>query len=299
MAETVRLIAAPHTPFDSRGDLRLEIVEKQVEHLLRHRVHGAFIGGSTGECQSLTLTERRQLTQRWVDVARGTSLKIIVHVGSNCLVDARELATQAEQCGVEAISAHAPAYFRPSGVDALVDCCAEVASAAPNTPFYFYDIPPLTHVHLSMPEFLARAGDRIPNLAGLKYSNPDLVAFQQCRHTADGRYRLFWGIDEMLLAALALGANGAVGSTYNFGAPIYHQLIAAFEQGNLAVAREQQFRSVRLVSTLAKRGFMGSAKAMMAMLGVDVGPPRLPHARLTTEQVGELRRELESASFLD
>jgi N-acetylneuraminate lyase len=78
------LVAATHTPFDADGHLNLSTVEKQAEHLLRHGVRTAFIGGSTGESHSLTVEERLLLAQRWADVARGSDLRFIVHEGANC-----------------------------------------------------------------------------------------------------------------------------------------------------------------------------------------------------------------------
>lgn len=172
------LVAATHTPFKPDGSLHLAIVEQQAAHLLKNGVTLAFIGGSTGECHSLTLDERRALTQRWSDVARGTALRLVVHVGSNCLADARVLASQAQQLGAVAISALAPSYFKPRSLDTLIAGCADIATAAPETPFYFYDIPALTGVHFSMPDFLVQAAGRIPTLAGIKFTNTDLMAYQ-------------------------------------------------------------------------------------------------------------------------
>ncbi|MGH9371803.1 MAG: dihydrodipicolinate synthase family protein [Vicinamibacterales bacterium] len=290
------LVAATHTPFAADGSLNLPIVEQQLRHLLATGVATAFIGGSTGESQSLTLDERLGLATRWFEVARGTDLRIIVHVGSNCLADARTLAQQAQQLGASAISAFAPSYFKPASVEALVACCAHIAEVAPEIPFYFYDIPTMTGVHLSMPDFLDQAGDRIRNLRGIKFTNPDFMAYQRCREVEGGRFDMLWGVDEMLLPALACGAEGAVGSTYNFAAPLYHRLIAAFRRGDLAAARLEQARSIELVRTLSRRGYMASAKAMMTVLGVDVGPPRLPNTSLTGGQFAELRQELEALS---
>src|SRR5262249_60640623 len=113
-----------------------------------------------------------------------------------------------------------------------------------------------------------------------------------------GRVDILWGVDEMLLPALVCGAQGAVGSTYNFAAPLYHRLLAAFQRGDLDTARREQLRSVQLVRTLAKRGYLASAKAMMTLLGVDVGPPRLPNPSLTGGQIEELRQELEALGFV-
>src|SRR5690348_8924720 len=114
------LVAATHTPFHADGSLDLAIVEKQATHLAANGVNYAFIGGTTGESSSLTLEERRALTDHWMKVTRGAQLKVIVHVGANCLADARSLAAQAQQLGAVAISALAPSYFKPGNVNTLV-----------------------------------------------------------------------------------------------------------------------------------------------------------------------------------
>jgi N-acetylneuraminate lyase len=293
------LVAATYTPFKADGSLNLAAVEAQAAQLLENQVPVAFIAGTTGESHSLRVEERRQLAERWMRVARGTDLRIVVHVGTNCLPDARELAAHAERLGALAIAALAPSYFKPRDLESLVAWTAAVAGAAPHTPFYFYDIPVLTGVSLSMPEFLARAAEAVPTLVGLKFSNPDLMAYQLCLRAAGGRFDVPWGTDECLLAALAVGGRGGVGSTYNFAAPIYHRLLAAFARGDLDTARAEQFRSVQIVRTLAARGYMASAKALLNLLGVNVGPARLPHANLSPEQVAALRCELEQLGFFD
>lgn len=288
------LVAATHTPFHADGTLALAVVAQQAAHLLSTGVCGAFVGGTTGECHSLTLDERTRLTARWLEVTRGTPLDVVVHVGSNCLADARALAAQAEALGARAIAAMAPSYFKPASIDALIACCADVAGAAPGLPFYFYDIPSMTGVHFPMPDFLDRAEARIPTLRGLKFTNTDLMAYQQCLNQQDGRFDVLWGIDEMLLGALAAGARGAVGSTYNVAAPLYLRLIAAFRRSDLDAARREQLRSIQLVQALSKYGYMAAARATMTMLGVDVGPPRLPHLPLSDEETRNLRRDLEA-----
>lgn len=293
------LVAATHTPFHANGSLNLAMVENQAAHLLSTGVTRAFIGGTTGESHSLSLEERRALTIRWMEVTRGSDLNVIVHVGANCLSDVCSLATQAQELGAEAISALTPSYFKPRDVKSLVDCCVEIAAAAPGLPFFFYDIPGFTGVSLSMPEFLTQAQDRISNLAGIKFTNSDGMMFQQCLHHSEGAFSILWGTDECLLAGLALGATGAVGSSYNFGAPIYHRIIRAFEAGDLGTARKEQMHSVRMIARIASIGYMGAAKAVMKMLGVDVGPARLPHSNPDPDQIKALRADLEMMGFFD
>lgn len=291
------LVAATHTPFHTDGSLNLTAIEAQCAHLLKNNVTFAFIGGTTGESASLSLDERLVLTDRWMAVAKGTAMRVVVHVGANCLADSRALAAQAQRLGAVAISALTPSYFKPRSVDVLVDCCAEIAAAAPETPFYYYDIPALTGVSLPIVEFLEKAPARIPTLVGLKFTNPDLMSYLQCLRAGD--WDIPFGVDEHMLGALAMGAQGAVGSGFNFAAPIYNRMLTAFSKGDLVSAREEQFRGVQLIRLFAGLGYMGAAKAAMEMLGVNVGPARLPNNSLDAAQKKSLLGELDKLGFFD
>ncbi len=291
------LTAATHTPLHADGSLNPAAVEHQAAHLVKNGVSAAFIGGTTGESASLTLEERLALAERWMSVVKGSSLRVVVHVGSNCLADSRTLAAQAQKLGAAAIAAVAPSYFKPRTLDLLLACCADIASAAPETPFYYYDIPAMTGVSFSMTDFLAQAPERLPTLAGLKFTNPDLMAYLQCLRGSE--YDIPWGLDEWLLGALATGARGAVGSSYNFAAPLYLRLMAAVARGDMEAARIEQHRSTQLIALLSRYGYMGAAKATMAMLGVDVGPARLPNGSLDVTRQTMLRTELETLGFFE
>ena len=93
----------------------------------------------------------------------------------------------------------------------LVECCAEIAAAAPRLPFYYYHIPIMTGVAVPMTTFLTEAARRIPNLAGLKYTANTLHEYQECVALDGGRFDVLFGFDELLLPSLAVGAAGAVG----------------------------------------------------------------------------------------
>jgi len=185
----------------------------------------------------LTFGERRALTAHWMEVARGSELKVIVHVGSNSLDDARALAAQARSLEPAPSVRHTPCYFKPASVAVLVECIAGIASAAAELPFYYYEIPSLTGVTLVAIGISGKSSDRIPNLAGIKFSSNNMMEYQLCRSIREGAFDIPFGIDEMLMAALALGATGAVRQHYNFAAPLYLRLIAAFRRGDLAAAR--------------------------------------------------------------
>lgn len=293
----VGLVAAPHTPFNSSGELNLSAVEKQAARLIATQVRGAFIAGTTGEASSLTFAERLKLTERWSEVCKGTDLKLIVHVGHNSVAEGAELARHAEKSGADAIAAFAPSYFKPQNVSQLVSCMAQIAAGAPSLPFYFYDIPPLTGVELSMVQFIEQAASKIPNFVGLKHTNMNLMQLQLCLDLNGGKFDILFGYDENLLAGFVLGAKGAVGSTYNFAAPLYYRIIDAFNAGDISKARAFQLQSSKMISVLAKFGFAGSCKYVMNLVGVDCGPTRLPLPFPNQDAQAAIRDELAKIDF--
>lgn len=270
------LVAASFTPFHADGRLNLANIDQQAEHFAASGIAAVFACGTTGECHSLSVEERKQITARWAKVAAGR-FKVLVHVGHNSLPDAQSLAEHAQESGATAIAAMSPFFFKPANVQELVEYCAAVAAAAPGLPFYYYDIPSMTNVKLNTARFLELGAERIPTLAGAKFTSTDLMLYQECLAASDGKFDVLFGHDEMLLPALGCGARGAIGSTYNYAAPIYHRVIAAFEAGNFPTARRAQLEGVRLIRTLVDTtGGIRGGKAIMAMLGIDCGPVRLP-----------------------
>ncbi len=292
-------VAATHTPFHDDGSLAPEVVPTQAAFLAANGIRTVFVTGSTGECHALTSAERLTLYDAWAEAGPAHGLTVIAHVGGNALEDVRTWARHAQAIGLSAIGALAPSYDRPRTLADLIDWCAAVAAAAPDLPFYYYSFPAMTGVSFPMERFLVDAVSRIPNLAGVKFTNPDLVSYRRTLDVAGDHFDLPWGVDEALLAGLALGARGAVGSTYNFAPQLSVLLRAAFERGDLEEARRRQSQSIALIDALAAIGYMGAAKALMARLGVPVGPARLPHANPTAVQVDALMAQLAAIGFAE
>lgn len=293
------LVAATHTPLNTDGSLRLELVDKQALVLQKQGVLGVFIAGSTGEGVSLTSHERMALAESWSRSAQPHGLKLVVHVGHTSSAEAAQLAAHAARHGADAVSAMAPFYFKPASARPLVDWIKPVAAACPETPFYFYDIPVMTGVRVNLLEFVDLACREIPNFHGIKYTSDDLVQLQDLLHFDNGRLDILYGTDEALLAALALGIRGGVGSSYNFAAGLYLRIIDAFEKGQFELARKLQLQSVHLISAVARHGYLPSAKRLMGLFGCDCGPVRPPLVNLGDESLKRMLEEVRSLQVLD
>lgn len=292
------LIAATFSTFHEDGSVNLEQIPAIVDKLVDDGLKGVFICGTNGEGPNLTVEERMAVAEAYIASAKGRLL-VFVHVGHTSIAECRKLAVHAEKIGVDAISAVAAFYFKPAGVANLVDSMAQIASAAPNTPFYYYHIPVLTGVGMDMVEFLRLGEEKIPNLAGIKYTAATIHEYQACLNVKGGKFDVLYGYDELLLPALAVGARGAVGSTYNFAAPLYLRVIELFEGGNLHDAQQLQLLLVSMIREMVKFSPIPAQKAIMEMIGIDLGPCRLPLTSLSEEDKKQLRNRLETIGFFD
>jgi N-acetylneuraminate lyase len=293
------LVAATFTPMRPDGSLNLSMTKPIVDHLVHSGASGLYVCGSTGEGPLLTTEERKETAAAYVEAATGR-LATVVQVGHSSVVEARQLAAHAQQIGAQAVSAVAPYYFKPGSVAVLVDCLAEIAGGAPNLPFYYYHIPLLTGVSLDMVELLQLAPAKIPTFAGIKYTAATTDEFQTLVAFEDGRFDILFGRDEMLLSGLAAGAQGAVGSTYNFAAPLYRRLITAFQNSDIGEAQRCQARAVAMIRVIVNRyRFHAGLKAAMGLIGVDCGPNRLPNVPLTPQEAANLRSELDALGFFE
>ncbi len=296
------LVPAVFTPMDQEGEINLKKVKPIVEHLLDDGVNAIYVCGSTGEGPSLSTDERKAVTEAYIEAVNGR-IPVIVQVGHNSIRQAFLLAKHAQKSGANAISSIPPTYFKVQSLKVLFDCLEEIVVGAPDLPFYYYHIPRLTSLNINAVEFLSQSTERLPSMVGIKYSDFKIFEFQACLDVEDGRFNMLFGSDEMLLSGLVAGAHGAVGSTFNFAAPLYKRILETFQAGEIAEARRLQSLSVDMVGLLETVGstetFSGALKAMMGLIALDCGPIRLPQLNLTPTQVKLLKQQMEAIGFFE
>jgi N-acetylneuraminate lyase len=279
------LIAAPFTPMDSTGNLNTSLVPEYYNFLKKNHIAGAFINGSTGEGASLTQKEKQVHAQIWAECYKSDNkIRIINLVGGTSYSECIENALFSYESGIYAIALVAPYYFKPADSYHLAEFVAKVGESVPAMPVYFYNIPVLSGVCMPMIGFLEKISVMLPNFAGIKYTHEDFMDFLSCMNFRNGQYDLLWGRDECMLSALVLGCKGAVGSTFNYAAPLYNSLIDAFNEGNLTEARRLQQLSIDMISLLGKYSGIATGKSFMKYVGIDCGKFRTPVKNMTESE---------------
>lgn len=296
----VEILNAAFTPMFGDGTIHYNRIPDLFDHTVRTGAKGVFLNGTTGECMSLSTQERSQLVEKWVEYRRSTQrkdFKIFVHVGSCNLFEAAQMAEHAQQLGVDGIAMVAPFYLRPTSLQALVTQCAFVASAAADTPFYYYNIPSLTGVNFPLIGFMEMVTQRIPNFAGIKNSFTDLVDYQHCIHYARDNYALYWGTDETFMMLYAAGNRHYVGSTYNYMSAVYQKMLHAYQAGDQDLVTTLQAEADSIYRVILQYNGICSGKELMKFIGVDCGPVRVPLTAFTEADSETLLRKLKETRF--
>ena len=292
------LIDAPFTPFHEDGSLNLAPIPEYAALLARNGLKGVFINGSSGEGYMLTEEERMQLAEAWME-AVPKDFKVIVHVGSTSVMSSRRLAAHAQKIGAWGIGAMATPFPKIGNIEQLCRYCEEIASAAPELPFYYYHIPAFNGAFLSMYDFLKAVDGRIPNFAGIKYTFESLYEYNRCRRYQNGKFDMLHGQDETILPCLAMGgAQGGIGGTTNYNGHCLTGILEAWEKGDLEKARQLQDFAQDVIDVICNfRGNIVGGKRIMKLIGLDLGPNRVPFMSVTDEEEQELRRQLEAIDF--
>lgn len=264
------LMAAPFTPLTSTGEINLSKISEYALYLSTRGVSGAFVSGTSGEGTSLSVKSRKLIAQQWKKHS-ADNFKLFIQVGHTCLEDSCEMASHAQELGVDAISTMAPLFFKPNNLMELISYCKAVAESAPNTPFYYYHIPGMTGVNFPMRDFLTLAAEHIPTLAGIKFTNEDLRDFSLCQQLENNRFDMLWAVDDAMTAAMSVGCKGFIGSTFNYGAAKYLEVIENFNSAQITKSAEAQLTMNKIVDVLINSPLpaIATQRILMAEAGLD------------------------------
>lgn len=271
------LFSALLTPFDEKGNIKFDSIEKLVEFNIENGIDGFYVGGSTGEGLLLSNEERKEVF-KCVKEAAKDRVTLIAHVGTISTDAAIDMAKCAESLGYDAISAVAPFYYG-FPLDAILGYYKDIV-ASTSLPMIIYNFP--NSGGFSLTKDIANELFRDEKFIGIKHTSSDMFALQRFKQL-DREVVVYNGFDETLLAGLAMGADGAIGSTYNFMGKKFKKIMQDFLNGDLKAAQQGQNEADEIISEMIKYGVFQSEKAILTEMGVDMGECRKPFLPITKE----------------
>ncbi len=286
------IYSATFSLYDENMDVLKDSVKKLLDFNVKNGVRGFYVGGNTGECTVLPNKTRKQMLEV-VKEHVAADKQIIAHVGAGHLKDVKELIKHANEVGVDAVSSLPPSLTSYYSAEEIIEYYKYIASLS-NAPVLAYVTPVLTcDVQWFTKEIM-----KIDNVIGAKLTVPNYYLFERVKRINDGNINILNGPDEMMLAGLIMGADGAIGTTYNFAPKTACAIYDSFKNGKLAEALEHQHRLNNYIECLLGQGkTMAGWKVPLTLLGIDLGYTVAPARMPSKEEIAEIMGKLEQAGF--
>ncbi len=273
------------TPFDDNNKINEKALEALVKHNVNMGADGFYVCGSTAEAFLLTTEERKQVMEIVKATAPGKTL--IAHIGSISEDEAHTLADFANSLGYDAISSVAPFYYK-FGFNEIKDYYFRLAESS-SIPMLVYHFPAFSGVNMGVPEIGKFLSD--DKFIGMKFTSNDFFMLERCKAAYPDKV-IYNGYDEMFLCGLSMGADGGVGSTYNFMADKFVKIRALFAENRISEAQAIQTEVNRIIAVLCKVGVMQAEKEVLNQIGMDFGNCRKPFSVPTEEDRELIAKEI-------
>ena len=271
------------TPFDQNGKVNCDALKQLVRWNIEKGVDGFYVGGSTAEAFLLTEEERTLVYRAVADEVAG-KVNLIAHIGAISTQEAIRFGRVAKECGYDAVSAIAPFYYKFS-FDQIKKHYFDIVDAV-DMPMIVYNFPNFSGVNLTVEQVAQFFAD--DRFIGIKHTSNDFFALEQFKTNFPDKL-VYNGFDEMFLCGLTMGADGGIGSTYNFMAEKFIQIQKLFAENRTQEAQEIQKEANRIIKALCKVGVMEGEKEVLCQLGFDFGHARAPFSQLNDEQKAFLK----------
>ena len=272
MARFGRVVTAMVTPFNNDGSLNLDGARRLAKWLQDNGNDGLVVAGTTGESPVLTDDERLSL---FAAVTEAVTIPVIAGTGTNDTAHSVHMTKEATKLGVAGILAVTPYYNRPpqSGIEAHMRAMA----AATNLPVVVYDIPLRTGRKIAT-SLILKLANEVSNIVALKDAAGNPAESAVLMSQAPAGFELYSGDDGLTLPFMAIGGSGVIGVATHWTGQDHQEMFTLWEKGDVNGARRVNARM--LESFAFETGDDNPnplpSKAMMNVLGLQVGEARLP-----------------------
>jgi 4-hydroxy-tetrahydrodipicolinate synthase len=257
------------TPFKEDGQINYEKLEDLINWQIESGVDALVITATTGEASSLPDEEHIQVVKSALEANAGR-VPIIAGCGSNDTRHGIALVKSLSDLGVDALLNVTPYYNKTNQIGLIEHF--KVMARATDLPMILYNVPSRTNLNIE-PETYQALSD-VPNILGIKECNFNQVS--KTRYLTGDHYAHYSGEDLLVVPMLSMGASGVISVLANLVPDMVHAMTEAWFDGRIEEARALQIKLEPLVEALFCEVSPIPVKYAMNLMGLDVGPCRLP-----------------------
>ena len=274
-------LVAAITPFDEEGKLNVPVLYQLMDRTIEQGAIGFLIGGSSAECPMLSREERLEGLEAAAKYPGRKETKLMASVASISTEEAVIYAKRAKELGYDCMISTVPYYYKFS-MKAIANYFRALHAAC-DLPLFLYNFPGNTGVEIDIYDPDIREILTDGTIAGVKQTSLNLSQMERLR-ALNPNLVIYGGYDEVYLGARILGADGAIGSTFNFTLPLFTKIEEAYKALDIPRAQALQVRANNVMEALVRNGLFPSIKHILNVQGIACGTCRAPFPTLTDEQ---------------
>ena len=281
------------TPFTAEGKVNKKVLAEIIEYQISHSTDAIVICGTTGESATLDHTEHTQAIKIAVDVTAGR-IPVIAGTGSNDTAYALKLSNDAEKLGVDGLLMVTP-YYNKASQEGLIKHFNYVADRV-STPIILYNVPSRTGCEIKPETYAELAKNKM--IYAAKEATGNLSSIAKTISLVPEDFAIYSGNDDQITPIMTLGGKGVISVLSNILPQVAHDIAQTALDGDFKKSAELQLKYLELCNAMFMDVNPIPVKVAMRMMGIDVGPLRLPLCDMTPANTEKLKSVLKKYELI-
>ena len=282
------------TPMKANGEVNYDKLGELLEFQIAGGTDAIIICGTTGEASTLSHEEHLECIRYTVSKVAGR-IPVIAGTGSNCTETAVYLSTEAEKAGADGLLLVTP-YYNKATQKGLIAHFANTAKAV-DIPVILYNVPSRTGCTI-LPETAATLIKEADNIVGMKDATGNISQTLQTMYLCQGDIDMYSGNDDQIVPMLSVGGKGVISVLSNVAPKETHDICAKFFEGDVKGSLALQLKYLPLIENLFSEVNPIPVKAALNLMGMEVGPLRLPLTEMEDAHKEKLAAEMKKLGMI-
>ena len=272
------------TPFHKSGSIHYDLFADLIDAQLNAGIDALCVCGTTGEAATMSVREHIEAITFCVNYVKKRA-KVIAGTGSNDTSVAVYLTQHAQDAGADAVLVVTP-YYNTASQTGLIRHYEFIASRT-QLPMILYNVPSRTGVCFSAETYHVLS--QIPNINGVKEASGNFSLLAKTRFLCGDGFHIWSGNDEQTVPMMSLGAAGVISVASNIIPTVMVSICQHCLAGDFQKEAQLQLSYADLLDLLFCDVNPIPVKAAMEMMGVPIGPMRLPLCETSSANLSALK----------
>lgn len=280
------------TPFNEKG-VDYEKLRELLNWHVENETDAIIICGTTGEATTMTEEEKKETIKFTVDVI-GKRIPVIAGTGSNNTAASIQMSKYAESVGVDGLLVITP-YYNKTNTKGLFKHFEAINNSV-NIPIIVYNVPGRTGMNITTKQLVELA--KLSNVKAIKEASGNISQVAEMKALVGDSIDIYSGNDNQIVPIMSLGGKGVISVLANVIPKEVHEMTHAYLKGDTQKSLNLQIKNLELCNNLFIETNPIPVKTALNMMGMKVGPLRLPLYEMDSKNEETLKATLKKYNLI-